>query len=429
MIDIKMLREETDAVKAYLKARNNAFDVDRVLDLDGEKKKILASVEVLKAQRNAGSKEVGRIRAAGGDAEAKMREMKELGDQIKADDARVAEIDEELRTLMLQIPNRPDASVPMGKDESENVEIRRWGAPRTFDFEPKAHWDIGEACGILDFERGPRMAQSRFTVFRGLGARLERALTNYMLDLHTQKQGYTEYSVPFMVNSDTMQGTGQLPKFAEDLYRVERDDLWLIPTAEVPLTNLHHGEMLNESDLPLYYTAYTPCFRRESGSYGRDVRGIMRLHQFDKVEMVKICTPETSWDELEKLTGNAEDVLKGLNIPYRVIVLCTGDMGFSSAKTYDVEVWLPSQNCYREISSCSNCVDFQARRMNTRYRPADGGKPRYVHTLNGSGLAVGRTLLAVLENYQNADGSFEIPDVLVPYMGGVKHVPVGERQD
>ena len=424
MIDIRMLREETDAVKAYLKARNNSFDVDKVLELDAEKKKILASVEELKAKRNAGSKEVGRIRAAGGDASAIMKEMKELGDQVKADDARVAEIDEELHNLLLQIPNRPDKTVPIGRDETENVEIRRWGEPRKFDFEPKAHWDIGEACGILDFERGPRMAQSRFTVFKGLGARLERAIMNFMLDLHTQKQGYTEFNVPLMVNSDTMLGTGQLPKFAEDLYKVDRDDLWLIPTAEVPLTNLHHGEMLNESDLPLYYTAYTPCFRRESGSYGRDVRGIMRLHQFDKVEMVKICTPETSWDELEKLTNNAEDVLKALNIPYRVIVLCTGDMGFGSAKTYDVEVWLPSQNCYREISSCSNCVDFQARRMNTRYRPADGGKPRYVHTLNGSGLAIGRTLIAVLENYQNADGSFEIPDVLVPYLGGVKHVPV-----
>lgn len=424
MIDIRMLREETDAVKAYLKARNNSFDVDKVLELDAEKKKILASVEELKAKRNAGSKEVGRIRAAGGDASAIMKEMKELGDQVKADDARVAEIDEELHNLLLQIPNRPDKTVPIGRDETENVEIRRWGEPRKFDFEPKAHWDIGEACGILDFERGPRMAQSRFTVFKGLGARLERAIMNFMLDLHTQKQGYTEFNVPLMVNSDTMLGTGQLPKFAEDLYKVDRDDLWLIPTAEVPLTNLHHGEMLNESDLPLYYTAYTPCFRRESGSYGRDVRGIMRLHQFDKVEMVKICTPETSWDELEKLTNNAEDVLKALNIPYRVIVLCTGDMGFGSAKTYDVEVWLPSQNCYREISSCSNCVDFQARRMNTRYRPADGGKPRYVHTLNGSGLAIGRTLIAVLENYQNADGSFEIPDVLIPYMGGVKHVPV-----
>ena len=427
MLDIHMIREDTEAVKAYLKARNNDFDVDKVLALDDERKNLLASVEEGKARRNAGSKEVGRINAAGGDAAAVMDEMRRLGEQIKADDARVAEIDEELRELMLQIPNRPDATVPVGKDETENVEVRRWGAPRRFDFEPKAHWDVAEACGLLDFERGPRMAQSRFTVFKGLGARLERAIMNYMLDMHTQKHGYTEFNVPVMVNSESMLGTGQLPKFAEDLYKVEKDDLWMIPTAEVPLTNMHNGEMLSESELPKYYTAYTPCFRRESGSYGRDVRGIMRLHQFDKVEMVKICTPESSWDELEKLTGNAEEVLQGLGLPYRVIVLCTGDMGFGSAKTYDVEVWLPSQNCYREISSCSNCVDFQARRMNTRYRPADGGKPRYVHTLNGSGLAIGRTLIAVLENCQNADGSVDLPEALVPYMGGVKHIePLGK---
>ena len=427
MLDIRVIREETEAVKAFLKARNNDFDVDAVLALDDERKKLQAALDDLKAKRNAGSKEVGKIRAAGGDASAIMDEMKRLSEQVKADDARVAEIDEQLRSLMMQIPNRPDATVPIGKDETENVEIRRVGTPRTFDFEPKPHWDIAEACGLLDLERGPRMAQSRFTVFKGLGARLERAIMNYMLDLHVMKQGYTEFNVPVMVNSDTMLGTGQLPKFAEDLYKVDRDDLWMIPTAEVPLTNMHHGETLAEADLPKYYTAYTPCFRRESGSYGRDVRGIMRLHQFDKVEMVKICTPETSYDELEKLTNNAEDVLKGLGLPYRVIVLCTGDMGFGSAKTYDVEVWLPSQNCYREISSCSNCVDFQARRMNTRYRPAGGGKPRFVHTLNGSGLAVGRTFIAVLENFQNADGSIDLPDALVPYMGGVKHIDVVKK--
>ncbi len=423
MLDIRVIREEKEAVKAYLKARNNDFDIEKILALDQEKKKLLTTVEELKAKRNAGSKEVGKIRASGGDASAIMEEMKKIGDQVKADDARMSEIDEELRALMLQIPNRPDASVPTGKDGSENVEVRRWNEPRKFDFEPKAHWDIGEACDILDFERGPRLAQSRFTVFKGLGARLERAIMNYMLDVHTLQQGYTEYNVPFMVNSDTMLGTGQLPKFAEDLYKVDHDDLWLIPTAEVPLTNMYRGEILSEKDLPKYLTAYTPCYRRESGSYGSDVRGIMRLHQFDKVEMVKICTPETSNDELEKLTANAEEILKGLGIPYRVIVLCTGDMGFSSAKTYDIEVWLPSQNCYREISSCSNCVDFQARRMNTRYRPADGGKPRFVHTLNGSGLAVGRTLIAILENFQNADGSVDIPPALVPYMGGVKKIP------
>ncbi len=423
MLDIRVIREEKEAVKAYLKARNNDFDIEKILTLDQEKKKLLTTVEELKAKRNAGSKEVGKIRASGGDASAIMEEMKKIGDQVKADDARMSEIDEELRALMLQIPNRPDATVPIGKDGTENVEVRRWSEPRKFDFEPKAHWDIGEACDILDFERGPRLAQSRFTVFKGLGARLERAIMNYMLDVHTLQQGYTEYNVPFMVNSDTMLGTGQLPKFAEDLYKVDHDDLWLIPTAEVPLTNMHRGEILSEKDLPKYLTAYTPCYRRESGSYGSDVRGIMRLHQFDKVEMVKICTPETSNDELEKLTANAEEILKGLGIPYRVIVLCTGDMGFSSAKTYDLEVWLPSQNCYREISSCSNCVDFQARRMNTRYRPADGGKPRFVHTLNGSGLAVGRTLIAILENFQNADGSVDIPTALVPYMGGVKKIP------
>ncbi len=427
MLDIRVIREEKEAVKAYLKARNNDFDIEKILALDQEKKKLLTTVEELKAKRNAGSKEVGKIRATGGDASVIMEEMKKIGEQVKADDARMSEIDEELRALMLQIPNRPDASVPIGKDGSENVEVRRWSEPRKFDFEPKAHWDIGEACDILDFERGPRLAQSRFTVFKGLGARLERAIMNYMLDVHTLQQGYTEYNVPFMVNSDTMLGTGQLPKFAEDLYKVDHDDLWLIPTAEVPLTNMHRGEILSEKDLPKYLTAYTPCYRRESGSYGSDVRGIMRLHQFDKVEMVKICTPETSNDELEKLTSNAEEILKGLGIPYRVIVLCTGDMGFSSAKTYDIEVWLPSQNCYREISSCSNCVDFQARRMNTRYRPADGGKPRFVHTLNGSGLAVGRTLIAILENFQNADGSVDIPPALVPYMGGVKKIPAIAR--
>lgn len=423
MLDIRIIREDPEAVRKWLKARNNGFDIDQILVLDQEKKKTLAAVEELKAKRNAGSKQVGKIRSSGGDASAIMEEMKKIGEQIKVYDARVGEIEDELHKLMLQIPNRPDDTVPIGKDDTENVEVRRWGTPRTFDFEPKAHWDIGEICDILDFERGPRLAQSRFTVFKGLGARLERAIMNYMLDMHIDKQGYTEYNVPVMVNSPTMLGTGQLPKFAEDLYKVDNEDLWMIPTAEVPLTNLHQGEILSESDLPMYFTAYTPCFRREAGSHGRDVRGIMRLHQFDKVEMVKVCTPETSWDELEKLTNNAEDVLKGLGIPYRVIVLCTGDMGFSSAKTYDVEVWLPSQNMYREISSCSNCVDFQARRMNTRYRPAAGGRPRFVHTLNGSGLAIGRTLIAVLENFQNADGSVDLPDALVPYMGGIRHIP------
>lgn len=422
MLDIRVIRENPEAVKEYLKARNNGFDVDALLKLDDERKELLGHVEELKAKRNAGSKEVGKIRSQGGDASAIQASLRELSDEIKDLDVKVGNVDKELHDLMMQIPNRPHESVPVGRDENENVEIRRVGTPREFDFEPKAHWDIGEACGILDLERGPRLAQSRFTVFTGLGARLERALMNYMLDMHTTRHGYTEYNVPVMVNSEMLLGTGQLPKFSEDLYKVDRDDLWMIPTAEVPLTNLHHGEMLAESELPMYLTAYTPCFRRESGSYGRDVRGIMRLHQFDKVEMVKLVKPENSYEELEKLTDNAEDILKGLGLPYRVIVLCTGDMGFGSCKTYDIEVWLPSQNCYREISSCSNCEDFQARRMNTRYRPEEGGKPVYVHTLNGSGLAIGRTLIAVLENCQNEDGSIDLPDALVPYMGGVKHI-------
>jgi len=343
---------------------------------------------------------------------------------VKEIDARIAELDAGISDMLLSIPNRPHDSVPVGKDENDNPEVRRWGEPKRFAFEPKAHWDIGEALGILDFEKGASLSQSRFTVLKGMGARLERALLNFMLDLHTEKHGYREIQPPFMVNSKTMTGTGQLPKFADDLYKCENDDLWLIPTAEVPLTNLHADEILEESMLPLYYTAYTPCFRREAGAYGRDVRGMLRQHQFDKVEMVKITTPGESYGELEKLTDNAEEVLRALGIPHRTICLCTGDMGFGSSKTYDVEVWLPSQDKYREISSCSNCEDFQARRMNTRFRQKDGGKLRFVHTLNGSGIAIGRTLIAVLENYQREDGSVRIPEVLVPYMGGATEIKV-----
>jgi seryl-tRNA synthetase len=324
--------------------------------------------------------------------------------------------------MMLEVPNKPHSSVPEGVDEKDNPEIRRWGTPKSFVFEPKPHWEIGSGLGIMDFERGPKLAESRFTVLKGMGSRLSRGLTQFMLDLHTTEHGFTEVLPPFLVNTETMRGTGQLPKFAEDLYRCVNDDLWLIPTAEVPLTNLHSGEILAEEDLPVYYAAYTPCFRREAGSAGRDVRGMLRQHQFDKVEMVKLCTPETSYEELESLTRCAEEVLKRLELPHRTILLCTGDMGFASSKTYDVEVWLPSQGCYREISSCSNCEDFQARRMNTRYRPADGGRPRFVHTLNGSGIAVGRCLIAVLENYQNEDGSVTVPDVLRPYGGGAERI-------
>ncbi|MGI6788743.1 MAG: serine--tRNA ligase [Aminobacterium colombiense] len=422
MLEIKWIRNNIEEVKAFLVNRNNDFDVDRIVILDEEKRSLLTETENLKAQRNEGSRKVAEAKASGQDADVLMEEMKNLGQMVKENDSKIAEIDQELQSLLLQMPNRPHDSVPVGKDENDNMEVRKWGTPKEFVFEPQAHWDIGEKLGILDFEKGVSLAESRFTVLKGAGARLERALINFMLDLHTEHHGYKEIQPPFMVSSQTMQGTGQLPKFAEDLYKCEGEDLWLIPTAEVPLTNLHSGEILPEEVLPLYYTAYTPCFRKEAGSYGRDVRGMMRQHQFDKVELVKISKPENSYDELEKLTANAEEVLQKLGLPYRVITLCTGDMGFGASKTYDLEVWLPFQDKYREISSCSNCEDFQARRMGTRYKPADGGRPRYVHTLNGSGIAVGRTLIAVLENYQREDGSVEIPEALVPYMGGMKEI-------
>ena len=422
MLDIRWIRSNVEETKRFLANRNNDMNIDALLSLDAEKRSLLVESEELKAKRNEGSRKVSQARAAGEDAAGLMEEMRLVGERVKTIDARITEIDASLDDLLLRVPNRPHETCPVGKDENDNVEIRKWGEVPTFPFEPKPHWEIGEALGIMDFERGAALAQSRFTVLKGLGAKVERALLNFMLDLHTEKHGYKEIEPPFMVNSATMQGTGQLPKFAEELYKCEGDDLWLIPTAEVPLTNLHAGDILEEDALPLYYTAYTPCFRREAGSYGRDIRGFLRQHQFDKVEMVKLCTPETSYDELEKLTANAEEVLQLLKIPYRVICLSTGDMGFGSSKTYDIEVWLPSQNKYREISSCSNCEDFQARRMNTRYRPKDGGKPRFVHTLNGSGIAIGRTLIAVIENYQQGDGSFLVPEVLRPYMNGVTTV-------
>jgi len=424
MLDLRWIRSNPDEVRKFLADRNNDMDIGPLLAMDEEKRALLTETEDLKARRNEGSKKVGAAKARGGDAAPIMEEMRSLGERVKEIDARIAELDAGISDMLLSIPNRPHDSVPVGKDENDNPEVRRWGEPKRFAFEPKAHWDIGEALGILDFEKGASLSQSRFTVLKGMGARLERALLNFMLDLHTEKHGYREIQPPFMVNSKTMTGTGQLPKFADDLYKCENDDLWLIPTAEVPLTNLHADEILEESMLPLYYTAYTPCFRREAGAYGRDVRGMLRQHQFDKVEMVKITTPGESYGELEKLTDNAEEVLRALGIPHRTICLCTGDMGFGSSKTYDVEVWLPSQDKYREISSCSNCEDFQARRMNTRFRQKDGGKLRFVHTLNGSGIAIGRTLIAVLENYQREDGSVRIPEVLVPYMGGATEIKV-----
>ncbi len=422
MLDIRWIRSNADEVKTYLANRNNDFDIEPLLSLDEEKRKLLSETEELKAKRNEGSRKVGMAKSKGEDAAELMEEMRVIGDRIRDIDGILAEIEEKMDNMLLSIPNRPHDSVPVGKDENDNPVVRRWGEPKSFDFEPKAHWDIGEAAGIMDFEKGAALAQSRFTVLKGMGARLERALLNFMLDLHTEKHGYLEVQPPFMVSSKTMQGTGQLPKFADDLYKCENDDLWLIPTAEVPLTNLFAGEILEEEQLPFYCTAYTPCFRREAGAYGRDVRGMLRQHQFDKVEMVKISTPERSYEELEMLTDNAEEVLRLLEIPHRTVCLCTGDMGFGSSKTYDVEVWLPSQDKYREISSCSNCEDFQARRMNTRYRPKGGGKPQFVHTLNGSGIAVGRTLIAVLENYQREDGSVAVPKALVPYMGGVEEI-------
>ncbi len=422
MLDMKWVREHTDEVAAMLLNRNYNFPLDKFVELDALRRETLLEVEALKEKRNAGAKEVGMKKKAGENADALMEEMRLIGEKVKELDEKVAGIEAELQDLAMRIPNRPHSSVPVGADENDNVEIRRHGTPRRFTFEPKPHWDLGEPLGIMDFERGVQLAESRFTVLKGAGARLERALMNFMLDLHTTQHGFTEIAPPILVNTTTMSGTGQLPKFAEDLYRCANDDLWLIPTAEVPLTNLHAGEILNESDLPKYYCAFTPCFRREAGSHGRDMRGMLRQHQFDKVEMVKISTPEKSYDELEHMTNCAEKVLQLLGIPYRVICLCTGDMGFGAAKTYDIEVWLPSQNCYREISSCSNCEDFQARRMGTKYRPANGGKPRFVHTLNGSGIAIGRCLIALMENYQNEDGSITVPEALRPYAGGLEVV-------
>ena len=422
MLDMKWVRDHADEVAAMLTNRNYTFPLDKFVELDSMRRDALLEAEALKERRNAGAKEVGAKKKAGENADDLMEEMRLLGEKVKELDDKTNTIQAELDDLAMRLPNRPHDSVPIGADENYNVEIRRDGRPREFTFEPKAHWDLGEPLGIMDFEKGVQLAESRFTVLKGAGARLERALMNFMLDLHTTKHGFTEIAPPILVNTATMSGTGQLPKFAEDLYRCANDDLWLIPTAEVPLTNLHAGEIMNESDLPRYYCAFTPCFRREAGSYGRDMRGMLRQHQFDKVEMVKLSTPEKSYEELEHMTNCAEKVLQLLGIPYRVICLCTGDMGFGAAKTYDIEVWLPSQNCYREISSCSNCEDFQARRMGTKYRPASGGKPRFIHTLNGSGIAIGRCLIAIMENYQNEDGSITVPEALRPYAGGLETV-------
>ena len=418
MLDIKIIRENPEFVKERLKTRDEAYAlmVDEILTVDKERRKIIAEVEQLKAEKNKLSKEIGKLFKEG-----KKEEAQRVKEEVVAKNEKIVELEKELKEvevrfnkLLLSIPNIPHESVPVGKDETENVEIRRWGKPRKFDFEPLPHWEIGEKLGILDFERGAKLSGSRFTVMFKEAAKLERALINFMLDVHTKIHEYTEVWSPVLVKPEILQGTGQLPKFEEDLYKVCDEDLYLLPTAEVSLTNLHAGEILKEEELPKYYTAYTPCFRREAGSHGRDVRGILRQHQFDKVELVKIVKPENSYEELEKLVNEAEKILQLLELPYRIVELCTGDLGFSAAKTYDIEVWIPSQNMYREISSCSNTEDFQARRAKIRYKDKDG-KNIFVHTLNGSGLAVGRTLLAIMENYQKPDGSFDIPDVLKKY--------------
>ncbi|MFH1057273.1 MAG: serine--tRNA ligase [Pseudomonadota bacterium] len=423
MLDLKFVRENLDAVRQACENRRTAVDLDGFAALDQRRRDLLPELEGLRARRNEVSAQVGKAKQqkqSGQDLAPVYAEMKEVGGRIKALEDEVKAVQDQLEALLLTIPNLPHASVPIGAGEEDNPVVSVWGEKPSFDFEPLNHWDIGEALDIIDFERAAKITGARFAVLRGPGARLERAITAYMLDLHTTKHGYTEILPPFMVNSRAMTGTGQLPKFAEDLFKLQGTDYWLIPTAEVPVTNLHLDEVLDAESLPIRYTAYTPCFRAEAGSHGKDVRGLIRLHQFDKVELVRFVRPEESYTHLEELTANAEAVLQGLGLHYRKVVLCTGDMGFSSAKTYDLEVWLPGQQKYREISSCSNFEDFQARRMNVRCKEKGQKGTTLVHTLNGSGLAVGRTMVAVLENYQQADGSVQIPPALAPYMGGLE---------
>lgn len=420
MLDAKMIRANPEKVDKILQKRGLTGALDRFLQLDEKRRELLGQVEELKNFRNTSSQQVGQMKKAGQNPTELMEKVRQVGNDIKEMDDQLKEIETEIDGIMLSIPNLPHESVPVGPDETANVEIRRWGETRKFDFEPLAHWDIGPNLDILDFERAAKLSGARFVVYKGWGARLERAIINFFLDVHTAKHGYQEILPPFMVNAESALGSGHLPKFGDDMFKLEGRDMYMIPTAELPLTNLYRDEIMEEADLPCYVTAYTPCFRAEAGSHGRDTRGIIRQHQFQKVEMVKFTTPETSYDELEKMTHDAEEVLQMLELPYRVVLLCTGDMGFSSAKTYDIEVWMPSYGEYKEISSCSNCDDFQARRANIRYRPDPKAKLRFVHTLNGSGVAVGRTVAAVLENYQQADGSVIVPEVLRPYMGGLE---------
>ncbi|HOO00853.1 MAG TPA: serine--tRNA ligase [Syntrophales bacterium] len=423
MLDIKFLRQNTEFVRKKMLERGIEMDMTPFLTLDTRRRDILQEVEALRNERNTVSRQVGERKKRKEDATDLIERMGAVSSRIKELDDELKKVEEELQAILMVIPNIPHDSVEYGTSSEDNPVIRTWGEIPSFPFAPKPHWDIGEDLGILDFARGAKITGARFTVYKGLGAMLERALINFMLDLHIQKHGYTEVLTPFMVNRDSMTGTGQLPKFEEDLFHVDKVDYFLIPTAEVPVTNIHRDEVLSEKDLPIYYVSYSPCFRAEAGSYGKDTRGLIRQHQFNKVEMVKFAKPEDSYEELESLTDNAEDVLRILGIPFRTVSLCTADLGFSAAKTYDVEAWLPGQNTYREISSCSNFEDFQARRASIRFRREGSGKVEFVHTLNGSGLAVGRTVVAVLENYQQADGSVVIPEALRPYMNGVDRIP------
>ncbi len=420
MLDLKLLQKEPERVAKSLADRGSAIDINEFRSLDERRRALLNEVEALKSERNKASAEVAKAKREGRDAESIIASVGDLGERIRQLDEETEAVKTRLSDWMLLVPNMPHESVPVGPDENANREEKRWGAPRSFDCQPKEHWEIAETLGGLDFERGGKLAGSRFTVLWGWAARLERAIVNFFLDIQTLENGYTEILPPLMVNRKTMTGTGNLPKFEEDLFKIQGWEYFLIPTAEVPLTNLHADEILNEADLPLAFTAQTPCFRSEAGSYGKDTRGLIRQHQFTKVEMVRLSLPDESYKQLEIMTGHACGLLERLELPYRVLTLCTGDMGFASCKTHDLEVWLPGQNKYREISSCSNCGDFQARRANLRFRPSGGGKPEFVHTLNGSGLAVGRTLVAIVENGQQKDGSVVLPKALVPYMGGVE---------
>ena len=422
MLDLKFIRSNLDAVKEMIENRGYDLDISVFESIDSKRRELLPALEGLRHQRNRVSQDIAEMKKNGEDTSHLIEEMKKVSTEIKVKESELSGIEIELTPFLMVVANMPDESVVVGTDEKDNPLVRTWGQQREMDFDPLPHWDIGEGLGILDFARAAKIAGSRFALYRGPGAMLERALINFMLDIHTKEHGYTEVLPPFMVNAASMTGTGQLPKFEEDLFKVNDWDLYLIPTAEVPVTNIHRDEILQEESLPIYYVAYTPCFRSEAGSYGKDTRGLIRQHQFNKVELVKFSKPSDSYDELEKLTENAEEILKRLDLPYRVVSLCTGDLGFSAAKTYDLEVWLPGQNLFREISSCSNFVDFQARRANVRFKRKGASGTELVHTLNGSGLAVGRTLVAILENYQQKDGRVAVPEALQPYMGGMEFI-------